>query len=268
MASQGELSRARAKSSRALVEPPSAKEARDRQLAFFAAASAGDGPALTALCAGPTPAALESVDAAGMTALMLAARGGWVAAVSALLLAGASVSARARGARPPLHWAAAANHADVVSVLLAAAGCDAGAADDDGFTALHLAAAAGHAAPIAVLLAVAASADVRSARVNARTRSRLTPLMLAADHGFIDCVRALLAGGADAALVSDIGFTCVLCGRCERTRCPQRITPPAASASDAHAPLLPASSPPPSALKLARFAGHLALALELSKVVP
>jgi len=257
MASHAELERQRAKARRAQEEPADAKRAREAREAWLKACAAGDAFAAEAVFKdGLVP--IETADAAGSTGLCLAAHVGALELAAWLISSGAAVNVRARGARPPLVWAVRANHADVIALLLEK-GADPNAADDNGFAALHFAvrrararggqrsesrgahsslrgcvshrpalaplrlspaqATDGLVAPIQTLLKAGANA-------NARTRTQITPVMRAAENNHIEAVRALLAGGADPSLTSELGF---------------------------------------SALKLARYAGHLPLSLELSR---
>jgi cytohesin len=102
---------------------------------------------------------VDAVDeAAGETALMMAAAEGAEEAVAALLVAGADVAVQQREKLvTALHVAAYHGHAGVVGQLLGA-GAALGAQDANGHSPLHLACAAGHVDVVAALLK--AGADV------------------------------------------------------------------------------------------------------------
>jgi len=93
------------------------------------------------------------------TPLQWAALYGHVAAVEALLAAGAHVDGARSGGLTPLMLAANTDHAATVAVLLAA-GADLHRVDSDGRTALHLACYDGHVDCVRMLLEAGAQADV------------------------------------------------------------------------------------------------------------
>ncbi len=176
-----------------------------------------------------------AADRRGMTPLHWASAGGSAAAVSALLAAGARLSAADAAGRTPLHWAAAAGAADAVSVLSAAvlaAGLDLHAPDGHGATPAQLAAAGGHVPVVARLLEAGRAPDAAGAGmsalhlaaqngldqvlaqlcavpgcdVNTRDADSLTPLHCAAARGALGAVRTLLAAGADPNAAADDGL--------------------------------------------------------------
>ena len=136
----------------------------------------------------------------GMTALHWAAQRGSAEVASLLIGAGADVAAGTRiGSYTPLHVAARGGHADVVRVLLGA-GADASAlTTNSGATALHFAAAAvGGEAVVAALLGRGADPNAREAV------SGQTPLIFAASANRPAAIRALIAGGADPAVTTQV----------------------------------------------------------------
>ena len=138
---------------------------------------------------------------AGETPLMVASRTGVLESVAALLRhgAGAGVDAREgwRG-QTALMWAAAENHAGVVT-LLVAAGADVNARSDEGFTPLAFGVRAGHGETAGALLD--AGADVNLALPDGSS-----PLHLAVINARYDLALRLLERGADAA-ASGPGWT-------------------------------------------------------------
>jgi ankyrin repeat protein len=128
----------------------------------------------------------------GMTALHWAAERGDLQLTSALVYAGASVSAVTRiGQYTPLHIAARTGNAAVVKALLdARAPVDARTAPS-GATALHLAATAGNVDVIAALLDAKADVNALEPEWNQ------TPLIFAAAAGRTEAVKLLLKRGAD-----------------------------------------------------------------------
>lgn len=130
-------------------------------------------------------ASIDLVTSYQETALHLAILEQRTEAVAELLRRGASIASRGSGNKSPLHYAAEANSAPIIALLLQhRAGInDAGA--DDRRTPLHAAAAAGAVAAITALLAAGADATVRDG--HGRTASQLAPT---------DAVRAAFAGAA------------------------------------------------------------------------
>jgi ankyrin repeat protein len=119
-----------------------------------------------------------------------AAQQGDVAAVAALLLAGARVDAANKQGETALHKAAREGHAPVVTALLQA-GARVDAADKDGVTALHEAAANGHAPVVAALLQAGARVDVADEDGD-------TALQMAFSRGHAQSARLLLNAASDA----------------------------------------------------------------------
>jgi ankyrin repeat protein len=93
--------------------------------------------------------------------LRAAAENGHVAAIAALLKAGARVDGADSYGRTPLMFAAACGHTAAVDALVAA-GADVHHADNGGNTALHRASANGRLDAARVLLEAGAKADVRN----------------------------------------------------------------------------------------------------------
>lgn len=99
------------------------------------------------------------------------------------------VTAEDRLGKLPLHYAAAAGQAEIVTFLLKH-GADVMARDHRGWTALHYAAENGHVDVIELLLA-------RGAEVNAANLMNWTPLHQAVLRRQTDAVLALIKEGAD-----------------------------------------------------------------------
>jgi uncharacterized protein len=132
----------------------------------------------------------NTFQAEGQTALMTAARSGSVEAAKALLDHGAEVNAKEswRG-QTALMWAAAENHPAVVQLLV-----------EKG----------------AEVNARSAMFDFRGLKTKPGDvpmhfpRGGLTPLLFAARNGHLDCVRILLAAGADTKLGDPDGTTALI----------------------------------------------------------
>lgn len=138
----------------------------------------------------------DTVDAQGNTLLILAAREGHAATVSALLRYRPRVSHRNLAGDSALMLAALRGHGDVVDVLL-----DAGAElDHDGWTPLMYAAFEGRLGILERLLA-------HGADVNAVAPNGSTALMFAARNGHLEVVRRLLDTDIDLDQQNDRGFT-------------------------------------------------------------
>jgi ankyrin repeat protein len=173
-----------------------------------------------------------AADDLGWTPLHWAAEKGVESIVRMLLDSGAFASAKDRKGRTPLGCAAEAEEKVVLTLL--AAGADASAADEKGWTPLHCAANKGNWLIVKILLdngANAAALDKdgwtplhyaaclksdaavyiaealveHGAQVRPGNRLGRTPLHLAAGEGTVEMCRFLLAEGADANAVCQIG---------------------------------------------------------------
>jgi ankyrin repeat protein len=133
-------------------------------------------------------ASVVRIGAASDLRVLDAAKSRDVAAVRAMLAAGANVNGAQGDGATALHWAA--HWDDLVTVdLLIRAGAAVNSADRHGVTPLWLACLNGSAAMVGRLLAAGADA-------NAAHSSGETALMTAARTGNADVVKLLLAGGA------------------------------------------------------------------------
>jgi len=133
----------------------------------------------------------------GWTALLEATKHNRVEEARSLLNHGASPDLKDRKGSGPLHYAAARNFKEILSLLL-----DTGAArdlrDSDGWTPLIAAASNGHQESVALL--IEAGADV-----NAKTKKGISALMLASYDGYLPVVELLWEHGADINAVDDKG---------------------------------------------------------------
>lgn len=120
-------------------------------------------------------------------------------AVAAALGSGASVDARDTEGKTALMSAAVSGDAEIVRALLEAGASPNRRTVDREETVLHLLARANASGP--VLDAIVAA----KTRVDRRDRFGWTPLMVAAQNGAAEVLRALLAAGADAALTTPDG---------------------------------------------------------------
>src|SRR5208337_1145970 len=109
------------------------------------------------------------------------------------------ISSKDASGYTPLHWAAAADHTDVLKFLLAN-NAEVNARDNKSQTPLDIAAARGHREAAKLLLA-------HGAEVNARTGNGWTPLFFAASEGQTDVAKLLLAHRADANARDNNGTT-------------------------------------------------------------
>lgn len=161
------------------------------------AARVGDVAAVSALLG--AGADVNAARGDGITALHLAAEHGHAGVARPLLDAGAAVGSGTRiGSYTPLHLAARGGHADVVALLLEAGADPVAPTTNSLATALHLAAAAvrGHEA-VAALLRHGADPNAREASAGQ------TPLIFAAAANRAEAIAALLEGGADPSLATD-----------------------------------------------------------------
>ena len=125
------------------------------------------------------------------TPLDFAAINNQVRAAEMLLDAGADPNRPLRGEQPVLNIAAEKDYRDLATLLLArGAKIDAPYEMQGSGTALHAAAAANHPEMIDLLIR-------HGAKVDSRDYGAMTPLLRAAEHGWVPAVKALLDRGAD-----------------------------------------------------------------------
>ena len=162
-------------------------ERRDRRTPLFGPCFSGNLPVIAALLEAGADA--DHAEADGWRPLHIAASAGQVAALDALLAAGASLPLASDGSvTPPLYLAASNAHLGAVERLLDVGADPAQAAG--GWTPLHAAASEGHAEVMTCLLQHGAPAEARL------PESGYTALHVAVLNGKEAAVRALCAGGA------------------------------------------------------------------------
>jgi len=132
-------------------------------------------------------AAVEATDEDGWTPLHRAARYGHRETVAALIVGGAVVGATDEDGWTPLHRAAHSGNMDTVATLIGA-GAAVGATTKDGKTPLHSAVGRGRKETVAALLCE--GADVNGSGILP------VPLKVAADKGYLETVRVLVAWDA------------------------------------------------------------------------
>jgi ankyrin repeat protein len=111
------------------------------------------------IAAGADPNAFEGTS--GWTPLQRAAQGGHVAAIAALLMAGAHVDGVDSGGRTPLMYATEHGHAAAIDALVAA-GADVHRANHNGNTALHWASRSSQPDAARILLEAGTRTDARN----------------------------------------------------------------------------------------------------------
>ncbi|XP_070762509.1 ankyrin repeat and protein kinase domain-containing protein 1 isoform X2 [Enoplosus armatus] len=176
---------------------------------------------------------IDSADSRGYTPLHLAALTGHTGICRQLLSNGASQDSRTFQGWTPMHLAALRGHEATVVQLESQGGC-VNARGDNGWTPLHLACHQSEPEVVAKLLAAKADPNVSEdsegwtplhaactsvsflsvlhlishhADVNAINSRKATPLHLAAHHGCMPIVKALLLNGADRTLLDSSGST-------------------------------------------------------------
>ncbi|XP_034405166.1 ankyrin repeat and protein kinase domain-containing protein 1 isoform X2 [Cyclopterus lumpus] len=153
----------------------------------------------------------------GWTPMHLAALRGHEATVVQLESQGSCVNAGGENGWTPLHLACHQGEPEVVAKLLAAKADPNMSEDSKGWTPLHVACAS--ASYPSVLHLISHHADV-----NAVNSGKVTPLHLAAQHGCISIVKALLLNGADRTLLDSSGSTALnVAQRCEKLEIVQRL---------------------------------------------
>ena len=133
---------------------------------------------------------VNTIDTDGCTALMLAAMKGHLSCVEVLVNSGANVNAMDTNGMTALTHAAAGGHLSCVE-FWTTSGADVNAKNtDDDFTALMHAALEGHLSCVEVLVN-------SGANVNAKNTKSMTALMFASVEGHLSCVEVLVNSGAD-----------------------------------------------------------------------
>eukprot|EP00729_Bicosta_minor_P025232 gene25232-biopygen13573 len=145
----------------------------------------------------------QNEEAAGMTAIYMAAQNGYLPVVMLLVAYNADVNqARTDTGATPVYTAAEEGHVDVVTALVASNADVNQARTDDGATPVFMAAQNGHVDVVKAL--VVGNADVNQAI----TTDGRTPVFMAAQQGHVDVVTALVASNADVnQATTDNGFT-------------------------------------------------------------
>lgn len=169
----------------------------------FTAINNGDAPSVEQFLAQGMDPNLRSPD--GNTALMVAARGGHADVVKLLLAAGAKVYARNRMDETAVMLAAYEGDNAVID-LLVGWGAEL-SANHKGWSPLSYAAFGGRCETVSHLL------TAYGVPVDERIESGLTPLMLAAKQGHIECVKSLLRAGANPNLMAIPGRTAMRLAR-------------------------------------------------------
>lgn len=162
----------------------------DDETALFNAANNGHlGPVKRLLAAG---ASLEKADIEGYTPLYLAAYNGYTEVVQHLLAAGAQTdTANGSGGWSPLQTAADHGRLEVARELIAA-GADVNQRSAKGYTAAYYAAKSGKKVDVDIIKMLAAAGADLNARCNG-----YYAVHMAADKGYYDTVKTLLAYGAN-----------------------------------------------------------------------
>jgi uncharacterized protein len=153
------------------------------------------------------PAGAQVAPAAGEAAdyrqLHAAAYHGDVAAAQQHLAAGAPLNARDGPGRTPLHVATFRAHHEVIR-LLARAGADLGALENDRYDAVTIASVADDEATLRLLLSLGASARLVTSRYDG------TALIAAAHLGHPGIVRQLIDAGAPLDHLNNLHWTAVI----------------------------------------------------------
>ncbi|MPT15727.1 MAG: ankyrin repeat domain-containing protein [Microbacterium sp.] len=157
-------------------------------------------PACTAAPSSPHTAPIPEVPMTDATSdLLAAAAAGDADAVRRALDAGADIEARGDGGMTPLITATKANHVDAARLLIEA-GADVNAKDDIQDSAYLYAGARGHDGILRMTLAH--GADLRSTN-----RFGGTALIPASERGLLPTVEILLEAGVDPDHINNLGWT-------------------------------------------------------------
>ncbi|GAA5861664.1 hypothetical protein JCM3774_002662 [Rhodotorula dairenensis] len=139
---------------------------------------------------------LENRDETGNTALISAATTGNLELVSALIGAGADVTAANNRGVTALHYAASKGHVSIGRLLISK-GADINTRDKANQIPLHRAATTGSVPFIQLILASKSPSKPEKPRLNQADRVGNTPLHLAVESGHAEAAVALIEGGAD-----------------------------------------------------------------------
>jgi ankyrin repeat protein len=162
----------------------------DKRRALLHAASFGDVTSLNNLLRqGASPNA-RAKDRTGRTALILAAAGGHIEIVKALLAKGATVDDRDLTGHTALNWAAMRNRTNV-AIALIDKGADINTKDNNGISPLLYAIGTHNTAMVRLLVTSGAELEVET------RDNKMTPLLLAIEHGDIKTINILLGKGAN-----------------------------------------------------------------------
>ncbi|XP_069003411.1 ankyrin repeat and protein kinase domain-containing protein 1 [Embiotoca jacksoni] len=146
----------------------------------------------------------------GWTPMHLAALRGHEAVVVQLQSEGGCVNARGENGWTPLHLACHQNEPEVVAKLLGANADPNVTEDSEGWTPLHVACISSSFPSVLHLIS-------QHAGVNAVNAGKATPLHLAAQHGCVPIVKALLLNEADRTMLDSSGSTALNeAQRCEK----------------------------------------------------
>lgn len=144
-----------------------------------------------------------AAEATAYTGLQAAAWAGHMEEATRLLADGVATGIRDSRGRTPLHIATFAQHHGVIR-LLADAGADLKAFDDDRYDALTIAAVADDEDTLALLLELGARADQITSRYDG------TALIAAAHLGHVGVVRQLIAAGAPLDHINNLHWTALI----------------------------------------------------------
>ncbi|CAM6002039.1 unnamed protein product [Sphagnum balticum] len=140
-------------------------------------------------------------------ALILSSQKGHCHIVSLLIAHKANVNACTIHGVTALMTALVEGHIECARLLVLADGIDVNAMSDRGHTALSLAALKGYARMVALLIKYKADVNAVATRSDGLLFLGYTALMHASQQGHVECVRVLLANGADRYLRAPNGKT-------------------------------------------------------------
>ena len=140
----------------------------------------------------------ERMGAVGETPMMREAAAGNARRVKLLILAGGDPDAQSRRGRTAMMLASQCGRVEAMQVLIRVGQADVQLKDEEGRSSIFYAAGNGHTEAVRILLGSRAD-------VNAQSNSRWTPLIAAANDGFLDTVRVLVKEGSADVNFADTG---------------------------------------------------------------